>query len=164
MAEVAITVRLGRLPPDDLEVLQARLVTAGLEAGTAHCGTYSLVARLGPAQVDQPVLGVRRPRQYVAEPALPGVDHRRRALDLDPLAAVGVTQVQGAAALGDEQVAAARQECHRPGLVELVDLLHRERPALVAGARRRPKVSGGGSVCGASRGDRGEDSGNGDGH
>ena len=75
VAEVPVAVDLRRLAPHHLEAVEAGLVPVGLEHRATHDGARAAVARLDPAQVDLPVLLVRRRGQDVAQPALAGVDH-----------------------------------------------------------------------------------------
>ena len=123
--EMAAAVHLRLLAPDHLQVAEAGAGFAEIEMCPADDGAArAIVARLDPAQIDQPVLRETGVEDDVTQAALPSIRNLRHAGDVEH-SAVGTAELQAAAFLCHQQVAIG-QKGHRPRLVELADLLHLE--------------------------------------
>src|SRR6056297_1516701 len=82
MAVVAVVEHLRILAPDDLRVGEPATALAKLEHGSHDRRTPGVAgAALRVAQVDDPVIGVFRVQDYVAQPALASVIDVRQAFD-----------------------------------------------------------------------------------
>ena len=122
MAVVARAGDLGHLAPDHLHVRKTAAVAAEVQPRARDGGATGVVrSGFGVAEVDEPVAGVTRMQDHVAQAALAAIGHGGHAGDLAELAVADVQQPQPARLLGDQQPAVG-QEGHRPGFVEARDL------------------------------------------
>ena len=135
---MAAPAELGHLPPDHREAVEPRRAALDHQPPAPDRGAaQAAVAGFREAQIDEAVIGEIGVEDDVAEPALPAIIDRRHAGDVDR-AAAHRPQFEHAAPLGDQSLAAAGKEGHRPGLGELADRLDLERAVL----RRRAAATG----------------------
>src|SRR5205085_7387810 len=82
--EMAAAIHLRLLAPDDLQVGKAGAGFAEAEMGAAdHGAARAVIARLHPAQIDQPVVREIGVEDDVAEAALPAIGDLRHARDVE---------------------------------------------------------------------------------
>ncbi len=115
------------LLPDDFDIGQ-RWCTAGhVQLCRAdHCAAGVIVTCLDPAHVNHPVGGKLRADDDIAKTALAAIVHCRNTRYLSALAILGIDQKQLALLVAHQRHMcqldpATRQECHRPGFIEIGD-------------------------------------------